>query len=192
MNRWPQSETGCWCSSLKITVLFLKWRAAPYYCGVMNDPLYTHLKLGLLEQLPVPVWPAGSRLEPFEAEKHSKSAHALLTEAYKNGGGRVGDFDRWWTALRDDPEYEPALFFLAADARGEIIGVAHCWTSSFLKDLVVGEWRRRGLGRALFLHACNVFRDRGATKFALKVEDSNPSGAVQLYQRLGMSKADQD
>ncbi|WP_086643113.1 hypothetical protein [Acetobacter sp. DsW_063] len=124
----------------------------------MNDLPYTHLKKSLLGQLPVPVWPHGTRLQPFEAEKHSRSVHALLVEAYKNGGGSVGDFDCWWTALRNDPEYDPAVFFLAADARGEIIGVAHCWTSSFLKNpVVVGEWRRRGLGERSFFTLATFF-----------------------------------
>ena len=158
----------------------------------MSHPPHAYLRRSLLEGLPAPVWPPGSRLHPFEPERHSKAAHALLVQAYGNGGGSVDHFESWWTVLNGDPEYDPAVFFLAVDAQERIVRLAQCWTGAFLKDLAVAdEWRRKGLGQALLLHAFNVFRLRGASHFDLKVEDNNPSGAGRLYRRLGMTEVDQ-
>lgn len=69
-----------------------------------------------------------------------------------------------------------------------MIGLAQCWTSAFLKDLVVSApWRRKGIGRALLLQAFNTFQERGAVHFDLKVEVGNTSNAEQLYRRAGMA-----
>jgi ribosomal protein S18 acetylase RimI-like enzyme len=46
------------------------------------------------------------------------------------------------------------------------------------------EYRRRGIGRALTLHAMQQVRDRGAKNIWLHVEEDN-DGAIQLYRSLG-------
>ena len=147
----------------------------------------THLRKILDDSTPAPFWPVGSRLARFRADRHAREAHALLSAGYRCGGGHLDPFDLWWAALRDDPEYDPKVFFLALDPGGRVIGAAQCWTSGFLKDLGVAlRWRRRGLGEALLLHAFGAFRRQGAAHFDLKVERDNPSGAERLYRRLGM------
>lgn len=65
-------------------------------------------------------------------------------------------------------------------------GATLCWTSGFVKDLVVREsWRGRGLGEALMRDALKVFTHRGARSVQLKVHGDN-NGAVRLYERIGM------
>ena len=67
-----------------------------------------------------------------------------------------------------------------------LVGTVLCWTSAFVKDLVVRESRRRrGLGEALLRHVFEAFATRGAPAVELKVESTNLS-AVALYERLGM------
>jgi ribosomal protein S18 acetylase RimI-like enzyme len=132
-----------------------------------------------------PVWPEGARLVMFTPEQ-AAGVHALLAAAYANGGGSVLPFAQWWIAVSHDAEFDPALCFVAQDASGRPIGVAHCWTSAFVKDLAVHpDWRRRGLGRALLLHAFGVFSVRGAGAVDLKVEAGN-AAAIALYKSLGM------
>ncbi|WP_428395149.1 GNAT family N-acetyltransferase [Lichenicoccus sp.] len=127
-------------------------------------------------------------MKRFEAKLHSRMAHRLLVEAYKDGGGRAGSYEQWWSTLLGDAEYDPQVFFLAVDQKDQIVGLGQCWTTAFLKDLAVSAaWRRRGVGRALLLHAFTVFRARGAEHFDLKVEHDNPSGAERLYLRLGFT-----
>jgi len=99
----------------------------------------------------------------------------------------VEPFPVWWRGLKGDAEYDPALCFIAVDDHGQIIGVAQCWTSAFLKDLAVSPaFRKRGLGSALLLTVFRTFRARGANCVDLKVEADNPTGAARLYGRHGM------
>jgi ribosomal protein S18 acetylase RimI-like enzyme len=50
-------------------------------------------------------------------------------------------------------------------------------------------WRRRGLGRALLLHAFGEFRRRGFSRSALGVDAESLTGANRLYERAGMHVA---
>lgn len=133
-------------------------------------------------------WPKGTRLKSFDPVSDPMAIHRLLAAAYSDGGGCVSGFSEWWKALSTDEEFDPTLVFVAVDPAGRIVGVAQCWTSAFVKDLAVAaEWRRRGLAAALLTYAFKVFFERGARAVNLKVEVNNPSGAVRLYQALGMS-----
>ncbi len=151
----------------------------------MEKTPYTHFRKDLRGSIPRPVWPLGTRPTRFDANAHRKLAHDLLAETCKPGGGHVDSFDHWWSALCNDPEYDPSVFFLALDEKDHVVGLAQCWTSAFLKDLAVSDaWRRLGVGEALMLHAFTVFQERGAAHLDLKVEDDNPSGAERLYRRV--------
>jgi ribosomal protein S18 acetylase RimI-like enzyme len=130
------------------------------------------------------IWPAGVAPSGF-APAQASAVHALLAIGYADGGGTVGAFDSWWPALRTDPEFDPALIFIAR-AGADIVGVAQCWTSAFVKDLVVHpKWRGCGIGEALLLRAFAEFRDRSAGAVDLNVLSGN-AGACRLYHRLGM------
>jgi ribosomal protein S18 acetylase RimI-like enzyme len=138
-----------------------------------------------------PQWPAGVHVEELGSAE-GVEAHALLTLGYANGGGSVGPYGPWWTALTSDSEYDPSLCFVAKTTSGQIVGFAQCWTSAFIKDLAVHPaWRRRGIGEALIRHVFTVFGQRGATSVDLKVEVDNPSGAVRLYERAGMRRVNE-
>ena len=133
---------------------------------------------------PTPAWPEGIGVRNFRPED-APAIHALLEHAYR-GGGSVDPFETWLPAMTSDPEFDPELWFLAQAEGGSLAGAALCWTSAFLKDLVVHEsWRGRGLGTALVHHVLGEFRRRDAAGVELKVESENPYGAQRLYERLG-------
>lgn len=138
---------------------------------------------------PPPRWPDGISLAGF-ASSDAPETHRLLRAAYAGGGGSVpAGFEAWWQATRDDEEFDPALCFVAKAADGTIVGFALCWTSGFLKDLVVDPaFRRRGVGEALLLAARATLRARGHGQLALKVQAGN-AGARRLYERLGFATA---
>jgi ribosomal protein S18 acetylase RimI-like enzyme len=143
------------------------------------------LRFDLGPAIAAPRWPAGIAPIPFD-ERRAFEVHALLWEAHAGRPAGIAPFAAWWTALCDDAEYDPALVFLAADAGGGLAGVAQCWTSAFVKDLAVrADARRRGVGRALLLHAFAAFRARGAAHVDLKVDAGNAT-ARQVYASLGM------
>jgi ribosomal protein S18 acetylase RimI-like enzyme len=131
-----------------------------------------------------PRWPQGVTIRTFKASD-ATPLHSLLTHGYHRGGGHVAPFGEWLPSMTGDEEYDPALWFLA-EADAELAGAALCWTSAFLKDLVVHEsWRDRGLGEALLRHAIATLAARGAGTVELKVHADN-APAVRLYKRIGM------
>ncbi len=155
----------------------------------MAKRLVLRMRRSLADPVPEPLWPAGIRLVPFEPEHHAQAVHALLLAAYAQGGGYVEPFGIWWPSLRDDPEYDPGLCFVAADGQGRAVGVAQCWTSAFVKDLAVAPGlRRQGLGSALLCQAFRAFQKRGAAFLDLKVDSDNLSGALRLYRSLGFER----
>jgi ribosomal protein S18 acetylase RimI-like enzyme len=156
----------------------------------MSDDIQ-RLRRDLADAIADPAWPAGFSTRAFTAED-APAVHRLMALGYARGGG-VGAFDQWWPGVRDDYEFAAELCFLAIDASGDIVGVAQCWTSAFVKDLVVHpDVRRRGIADALLLTAFQAFRRRGARHVDLKVQSDNPSGAVRLYRRLGMRDVPND
>jgi ribosomal protein S18 acetylase RimI-like enzyme len=136
---------------------------------------------------PPPAWPEGLSVRSFRPED-AAAVHALLEQGYRGGGGSVDPFETWLPTMMSDAEFDPELWFLAQADDGSLAGAALCWTSAFLKDLVVHEsWRGRGLGAALVHHVLGEFRRRGAPAVELKVASDNPSGANRLYEQLGFA-----
>jgi ribosomal protein S18 acetylase RimI-like enzyme len=112
--------------------------------------------------------------------------HHLLVIAYAKGGGSIGTFDEWFWPLVEDDEFHPDLIIIAADQSGQPVGLAQCWTSGFLKDLVVHpDWRDKGLGSFLLHRAFAVNQARGLTHMDLKVLADNHR-AQRFYARHGM------
>jgi ribosomal protein S18 acetylase RimI-like enzyme len=148
---------------------------------------FVALRRDLTAPIPATAWPDGTHLAPFDVGD-AKAIHALLQRAYANGFGSVApDWLDWWEALRADTEFDPALCFVAK-AGNDVAGFCLCWTSSFVKDLVVGpEWQGRGLGAALLTTAMRVLRESGAQHVGLKVVTAN-SGARRLYDRMGFAE----
>ena len=146
------------------------------YCWLMRRDLSV--------VVPPPDWPAGLQLGEYRPELGA-AVHRLMELGYLDGGGRVAALDMWQRQFETDPEYDPALCLIALDA-GEVVGVCHCWTSAYIKNLVVHpRFQGRGLGRALLLQAFKAFQQRREGFVDLKVREDNLR-ARRLYERVGM------
>ncbi|MBV6752630.1 GNAT family N-acetyltransferase [Pseudomonas chlororaphis] len=142
------------------------------------------LRKDLDDLLDIPQWPAGIRVGVLRADL-MEPVHALLKHGYQDGGGSVEDFAQWRQHFSTDAEFDPALCLIALDEQG-VAGVALCWTSAYIKDLVVHPRRRaQGLGLALLRQAFKVFATRGEAFVDLKVMENNLA-ARRLYERAGM------
>jgi ribosomal protein S18 acetylase RimI-like enzyme len=148
-------------------------------------PFVLRMRRELVGKIEMPAWPPGVHCRTLE-KRDAKSAHAVLAAGFWEGGGGAPIFRQWWSQLQKDSEFDPSLFFLAID-RSEIVGLAQCWTSAFVKDLaVLPRVRRIGVGRALMLTAFHAFARRGAEYVDLKVREENLN-AQRLYHDLGMT-----
>ena len=142
------------------------------------------MRIDLRGEIPKPTWPEGSGVRSFHASDGPR-LHALLEHGYRHGGGSVAAYDSWLPALTGDSEFDPALCFLV-EVGDELAAAAICWTSAFVKDIVVHEtWRRHGLGQALLRLVFRTFAARGADHVDLKVQVEN-APAIRLYERVGM------
>ncbi|MHC8396766.1 GNAT family N-acetyltransferase [Pseudomonas sp. LB3P93] len=142
------------------------------------------MRRNLAEAVPAITWPHGIDIVEYRPEL-AEAVHRLMELGYQEGGGRVPALDAWQQRFETDPEYDPSLCFIALDAEG-IVGVCQCWTSAYIKNLVVHPRAQGlGLGRALLLHAFEVFRDRREGFVDLKVLEDNLR-AQRLYDSAGM------
>jgi ribosomal protein S18 acetylase RimI-like enzyme len=142
------------------------------------------MRIDLRSEIPQPSWPEGSSVRGFH-DSDGPRLHALLEHGYRNGGGSVAAYQVWLPALTGDSEFDPELCFLV-EVGDELAAAAICWTSGFVKDIVVHEtWRRHGLGEALLRLAFRTFERRGLDSVDLKVQGQN-APAIRLYERVGM------
>jgi ribosomal protein S18 acetylase RimI-like enzyme len=157
------------------------WRVSDFH-GETSEIL--RMRIDLRGEIPPPTWPEGAGVRAFHASDGPR-LHALLEHGYRNGGGSVDAYDPWLRALTGDSEFDPETCFLV-EAGDELAAASICWTSGFVKDIVVHEtWRRHGLGEALLRLAFRTFQARGAAGVELKVQGQN-AAAIQLYERVGM------
>ncbi len=142
------------------------------------------MRRNLMEVCAAVVWPSSIVLSEYRPDL-AQAVHGLMDLGYVDGGGRVPSLNVWQQRFETDPEYDPSLCFIALDAEG-IVGVCQCWTSAYIKNLVVHPRARgRGLGRALLLHAFRVFQQRREGFVDLKVKEDNLR-AQRLYENVGM------
>ena len=153
-----------------------------------SQPFVLRMRRELRGTYPEPSWPAGIRIRTLNGQdkKDAKAAHAVLEAGYYEGGGGAPKFNKWWSQLKKDKEFDSELFFLASDVEG-VVGICQCWTSFFVKDVAVHpRARRRGIARALMLTAFEAFKARGAAHLELKVREENVA-AQTLYAGLAMT-----
>jgi len=142
------------------------------------------MRRDLRQGVPAIHWPADIELSTYRPEL-AATVHQLMQLGYREGGGRVPALDEWQQRFESDAEYDPQLCWIATDAEG-VVGVAQCWTSSYIKNLVVHpRMQGRGLGRALLLNAFKVFQQHREGFVDLKVLEDNLR-AQRLYESAGM------
>jgi mycothiol synthase len=132
----------------------------------------------------------GITIRTLDPDRDLPSVHAILEAALA---------DHWdWTAtsyeefldqnVRQD-DFEPALWFIAVDAGqvvGALTGSAHEERGSVDLIGVLRSHRGQGIASTLLRTAFDTFRDRGLSHARLSVDSANPTGAVSLYERMGM------
>lgn len=140
-------------------------------------------------------WPPRVAVGTFE-EGDERTFYALHQETFRDMWEPIEDtYEEWAHFFLEPPAFAPELWFLAHDG-DEPAGIAICSPhetraeTGWVRVLGVRRaWRRRGLGRALLLHAFEEFRRRGFTTAGLGVDAASETGANRLYESLGMRTA---
>ncbi len=148
--------------------------------------------------LPTPVWPEGITLQTVDLRENLEAPYRALDEAFSDHYGHIeGDLDQRLEQqrhnLKNNPDYDPDLSFLAMDG-DQIAAVCMCTprsgmdtTCGYINGLgVLRPWRKRGLGLALLHHAFAMFKAKGKTSASLHVDAQSLTGATRLYERAGM------
>lgn len=173
--------------------------APPLLAGAGFEPVrhFLQMRIDLAGvYLAEPVWPEGLQTRCFIPGPDDAALFASFREAFADhwGDAQVNP-DEWWRENRTAPNagFDPTLWFVAVDS-GALAGFSICrereadgqaigWISLLG---VRPRWRGRGLGEALLLHSFNVFRERGYRRNALNVDVANTTGALRLYEKVGM------
>jgi ribosomal protein S18 acetylase RimI-like enzyme len=144
----------------------------------------------LTDELPAPRWPDGTTLRTY-GKGDGPAVKALLDEAYSawDDAYTLRGQDEWERWMTEHDEFDPELWFLV-EREGELVACALHWKAvegrGWVKDLAVRESERgRGLAKALLQHGFREYAARGVDRVGLKVDSRNPTGALQLYERLG-------
>jgi mycothiol synthase len=141
---------------------------------------------------PEPAWPTGFAVSTMRAGEE-RTVHAVVEEAFaEHWGHDPRTFEEWTAGNLDQPWWDPSLVYLVREA-DEVVAVeigAIRFGGGFVG--VIGTrkpWRGLGLGRALLLRAFGDLYGRGERRITLAVDAGNETGALQLYESVGMHVA---
>lgn len=139
-----------------------------------------------------PAWPEGIVVRPFGVGD-AEAVHAAQDEAFADHWGYTPlSFERW--RAHNLPERVDASLWRVAWDADEVAGVCinnprrgEDETVAWVAVLAVRRlWRRRGLGEALLREAFLAFAASGKRSAGLGVDAENTTGAVSLYERVGL------
>jgi mycothiol synthase len=152
------------------------------------------MEIDLDDDPPQPSWPEGIAVRTFRPGEE-RAIYDVDMEAFQDHWDFFPvPFDDWRDYFLGSDSFDPELWFVAEDG-DQIAGTALCTgvrgpETGWVNVLAVRRpWRRRGLGRALLLHAFREFRRRRYGKVGLNVDGENLTGAVRLYEQAGMRVA---
>ena len=184
-------DTGC------VRVAGWAWPGSEDLADVMRSRGFAPLRASIEMHAPLdapiqqPAWPDGFAVRNLRVGEE-REVHALIEEAFADGNDfQPTPYDEWasWALANRRTD----LWFAAVHDH-ELAGVALCdeersgrpelaWVATLA---VRRPHRRRGVGRALLLHAFAALRRDGRRSVGLSVDSENPTGAVSLYESIGM------
>jgi ribosomal protein S18 acetylase RimI-like enzyme len=177
--------SGAWSSDE--TILDLLARRG---FGVVRHAHRMEIDLG--SALAPATWPDDVTVRTYEPGDE-RTFYELHQEVFEDTWEPIREtYEEWAHWLFDGPDFVPDLWFLASSSDGPA-GFALCHPYLTRPELgwvrVLGvrrDWRRRGLGRALLLHAFDAFSKRGLRHAGLGVDATSLTGANRLYEQVGM------
>jgi mycothiol synthase len=202
-GRWAElldwAETQAGALGLKTTSLFVPH--GHELAAVVEARGYDVRRESLTMEIAFDELPQDGDLGAFELRTYRDDDHDALIAALNDAFSE----DPFWqevTPLRfrerflGREEFDPALWFLAWDG-DELAGFALDYPE-FGRESDLGhvnwlgvrkQWRRRGLAEALLRRSFRELYARGKHRTSLGVDAQNVTGALRVYERVGMYPA---
>lgn len=162
--------------------------------GFHLERRYLRMEMTLREPPPAPAWPAGVDARPFVAGRDERAVYDVMQAAFAGAYDYDISYEEWRREVFAPEQMNPALWTLATNGEALVgaiisrIDTDDDGQIGWLEDVGVRPaWRQRGLGLAMLHHSLGAFYQRGIQRCGLSVDAHNASGAVRLYERIGMA-----
>jgi ribosomal protein S18 acetylase RimI-like enzyme len=162
--------------------------------GMEHRRTFHRMHLDLTDNAPKPRVVPGVVLASFDGSDHAwRDLHAVMEASFADHFGYAPmSADRFRAATEADPAPDRDLWRVAT-VDGQTVGAVVTsgrYAESgggYVRELgVLPSFRGRGIGAALLTRTFADYRDRGRTWVQLSVDIENGSGAVGLYEAVGM------
>jgi ribosomal protein S18 acetylase RimI-like enzyme len=166
-------------------------RAAFELRGYREARRFYEMEIELTGEPPEPVLPDGLTVDELRADEYAAFYEALNESFAEHWEWHPEPFEAWlerrqgqhrdehgpvWFVVRDGDELAGVTRNDASVAGGGYIGAIG----------VRPAWRGKGVAKALLYRTFAEFWRRGTTRVTLDVDSENATGAVALYERVGM------
>ncbi len=166
--------------------------------GAVEVRHFWRMAIDLNEDSPqVPGVPDGCVVRVVRAEDAEwRTVFRVVDDAFVAHFGHTGErtYDQWVAMWRSHAGFDPTLWWMAElDGRPVAALLALTMQGDDAETIghvgtlgTLSEARGRGIGATLLRTAFAEFRRRGISKVTLDVDSENSTGAVALYERVGM------
>jgi mycothiol synthase len=171
------------------------------WISTLENEGYTVFRYGVamvrptLDNIPDLPLPEGIEVRPVKPE-HYRDIIDAWNEACRDMRGQIPMSDEDFKAFQESQIFDTSLWQIAW-YRDQVVGT----TMNFINRQANEEtghrrghveaisvrrpWRGKGIAKALIARSLKLLKSRGMTEAALGVDAENPSGALQLYEKMG-------
>ncbi len=148
------------------------------------------MRIDLSRGFAAPAWPAGFELREARLGIDDRAAYEADIEAFvEHFGYYEMSFEAWKAWYEAQPDFDPALWLIAwsGDIAGQVVAAIR-GDAAYIGSVAVRKpWRGQGLALALLLEEFARLHARYHDDVFLFVDAENPTGAVRLYEKAGMT-----
>jgi mycothiol synthase len=199
-SAWLQSEVHS-LAAWQVALLQQAGASLARYSLEMLRPLIGQDATRSVANLPPLVVPEGIALQTYRHPQDNHAANAAINEAFRDHWASVEISDEQ-RAYGFDSGYIQPEASVVARADSEVVGACYNDFSplrfertgrreGYVDTLCVRRpWRRRGVATAMLAWTLREAAARGLEAVSLGMDAENPTGAKQLYERIGFREVE--
>jgi GNAT superfamily N-acetyltransferase len=162
---------------------------------------FYRMRIDLTSEPDVTPLPEGYRYVPYQHPEGIAEIVQVMETAFKDHWGHVTlpleqDVEEALSWFKKTDSFDPSLFLCVQhEASGALVGVSYVFLEleaekdkALVADIgVLREHRGKGIAEAMLTQTFHNFYQRGRNIVVLNVDTDNPSGALRLYRKVGMT-----